>query len=149
MKCGEDGIELIKHYESFQAKPYTCPAGKATIGYGSTEYPDGTPVRLSDPAITEADACQFLADTLGQYEDAVSESVKVEITQSMFDACVSLTYNIGSGAFRLSTLVKKLNAGDVEGAGFEFKKWVHGGGRVLPGLVARREAEFQLFMEGV
>lgn len=147
MKTSQAGIGLIKRFEGFSGKPYRCPADIPTIGYGSTRYADGREVSMSDQPITEAQAVQLLADTLGRYEKGVTGLVTVPLTQSQFDALVSFAYNLGLGNLGNSTLLKKLNNRDYSGAADEFPRWVRGGGKILPGLVARREAERKLFLE--
>lgn len=146
MRTSNQGVELIKHYEGLRLKPYTCPAGIPTIGYGSTQYPDGRKVTLVDRPLTEDEADSLLASTLVPFETAVGRMVEVEITQRMFDALVSFSFNLGSAALRGSTLLKKLNQGDKAGAAGEFQKWVYAAGAVLPGLVKRRESERKLFL---
>lgn len=146
MKTSQAGLDLIKRFEGFKSAPYLCPAGKATIGFGSCAYADGRPVSLDDAPITQAQAQQLLADTLSKYEQAVSKAVKVPIGQHMFDALVSFAYNAGAANMASSTLVRKLNAGDINGAANEFDRWVYGGGVRLKGLTARRAAEKALFL---
>ena len=147
MKTMSDaGITLIKKFEGFRARPYACPAGVATCGYGSTFYADGAPVKLTDPMVSQADAELLLQNTLGQYEKAVNESVTQPLTQGQFDALVDFSYNCGSMAFKSSTLLKKINAGDMAGASIEFLRWTKANGVTLPGLVRRREAERLLFV---
>ena len=141
-------LSLIKSFEGFRARPYLCPAGVATCGYGSTFYADGSPVKITDPLISQADGEALLMETLGQYEAAVTKGVTVPLAQNQFDALVDFAYNCGSGNLRSSTLLKKINAGDMSGAALEFARWVKGGGVVLPGLVRRREAERLLFVSG-
>lgn len=145
MKSSEACIELIKEFEGFRSAPYLCPAGKATIGFGSTYNEDGSPVTMDDEPISEETAEDLLRVTLLQYEDAVNAMVKVEMTQGQFDALVDFAYNAGSKALRNSTLLKFLNGGNYAAAANEFDKWVNGGGRRLPGLVRRRAAERALF----
>jgi len=140
MKISEAGIALIKHYEGLQLRPYICPAGKATIGYGHTG-----PDVVFGITITEADADKLLREDLHFSERGVETYAHVPLTQGQFDALVSFAFNLGIGAMRDSTLLKKVNARDFEGAAAEFGKWVHGGGRVLPGLIKRRAAEVALF----
>lgn len=140
MKTSETGIDLIKHYEGLQLQPYICPAGKATLGYGHTG-----PDVVFGITITEADADKLLREDLHFAERGVETYARVPLTQGQFDALVSFTYNLGVGAMRDSTLLKKVNAKDFDGAAAEFGKWVHGGGRVLPGLIKRRAAEVALF----
>ncbi|MNQ87056.1 Lysozyme RrrD [compost metagenome] len=81
-----------------------------------------------------------------QYEKGVEQSVVVLFTQEQFDALVSFTYNLGINALKGSTLLRKLNSGDYEGAADEFLKWNKAGGKILSGLTRRREAERMLFL---
>jgi lysozyme len=149
MQTNQKGIELIARFEGLKLKPYSCPAGIPTIGYGSTFYPDGTLVKLTDAAITKAKADEILCHNLAQYEDAVSRAIKVKITSNQFSACVSLAYNIGAGNFQKSSVVKFINAGEMLMAAKSFLMWdkatVNGKLTVLPGLVTRRLAEKALF----
>jgi lysozyme len=147
MKTSQAGLGLIKQFEGLRLKPYLCSAGVATIGYGSTMYADGRKVTLKDAAITESQAIELLANTLGKYEKAVNDYVKVPLTQNEFDALVSFTYNLGAGNLLSSTLLKKLNAGDKAGAANQFEVWNKAGGKVLQGLVTRRAAEKALFLK--
>lgn len=146
MKTSQKCIQMIKQFEGFSAKPYLCPAGVPTIGYGSTRDTDGKPITMQHPPITEAQARALLAATLVTYEDAVNRYVKVPLNQNQFDALVDFAYNAGAKNLLTSTLLKKLNAGDYAGASKEFGKWVYGGTKKLNGLVKRREAERQLFI---
>jgi GH24 family phage-related lysozyme (muramidase) len=91
---------------------------------------------------------EIMRATLTTYEDAVKRYVSVNLTQGQFDALVDFAYNVGDQSLCTSTLLKKLNAGDYSGASAEFGKWVNGGGKKLPGLVRRREAERRLFLGG-
>ena len=146
MRTGLGGIELTKRFEGFRAEPYICPAGVPTIGYGATYYPGGRKVTMSDDAITEEEATQLLANMLGVYEEPVNDSVTSDINQNQFDALVSFAYNLGAGAFKSSTLLKKVNADPCDPSiAFEFSRWVKAGGRVLQGLVKRRDAETELY----
>lgn len=147
MKTGLNGLNLIKEKEGLRLKPYLCSAGVATIGYGSTMYADGRKVTLKDAAISEKQALELLANTLGKYEKAVNDYVKVPLTQNEFDALVSFTYNLGAGNLLSSTLLKKINAGDKAGAANQFDVWNKAGGKVLEGLVKRRAAEKALFLK--
>lgn len=146
MKASNACASLIKQFEGFRAKPYLCPAGIPTIGYGSTRYPNGKAVTLTDKAITEPEAVALLMANLGEYEGAVNRYVTIQLSQNKFDALVDFAYNAGAQNLRTSTLLKKLNAGDMLGAAGEFSKWVYGGGVKLQGLVKRREAERKLFL---
>ena len=145
MKTSPAGLAIIKKFEGFRSKPYLCPAGVATIGYGSTYYADGRPVKMTDAPITEAQAQELLQTTLAKYEDCVNGAVKMPINQNQFDALVSFTYNVGCSAFRNSTLLRQFNQGYTPQAAEQFARWNRGGGKVLPGLVARRAAERALF----
>lgn len=145
-KASNKCIELIKHFEGFSAKPYLCPAGVPTIGYGSTRDTDGKPISMQHPAITETQAKALLMATLTTYENAVNRYVKVPLNQNQFDALVDFAYNAGAKNLLSSTLLKKLNAGDYTGASNEFAKWVYAGSKKLNGLIRRRQAERDLFV---
>jgi lysozyme len=141
MKISETGIDLIKHYEGLQLQPYICPAGKATVGFGHTG-----PDVVFGMKITEADADKLLREDLHFAERGVETYAHAPLTQGQFDALVSFAFNLGIGALRDSTLMQKVNAKDFASAADEFGKWIHAGGKVLPGLVRRREAERALFV---
>lgn len=163
MKISNKGLDLIKAQEGYHAKQddgscraYRCPAGKWTCGWGCTEG--------VGPLThwTKAEATEALAREMGQHEANVIKHVKVPLLQGQFDALVSLCYNIGEDAFGKSTLLKHLNAGDHARAASHFADWKRakvygataklyrvrdGTSVVLPGLVTRRAAEAQLFLE--
>ena len=147
MRISEKGLNLIKKYEGFSSKPYMCPANVPTIGYGSTYYPNGTKVKISDDEISEEEATQIL-EYIAQkdFGSAVNKFVIVDLTQNQFDALVSFAYNIGRTAFENSTLLKLLNRGEYEAAAEQFEKWNKSGGRVLSGLTKRRFDEQKLFL---
>jgi lysozyme len=137
---------LCKEFEGFRAKPYLCPANVPTIGYGSTRYPDGRKVTLDDPPITRAEAeeilrwqlqREFLAGVLRACPSLVAHP-------QALNAIVDFAYNLGVGRLQTSTLRRRINQGDWEGAKEQLMRWVRGGGRVLPGLVRRRKAEAAL-----
>lgn len=145
MKTSQAGIDLIKLFEGFRAEPYLCPAGVATLGYGTTAG-----VTMDTPPVTEDEAEALLALDLRRFERAVSRLCPVPLTQGQFDALVSFSYNLGAGALQSSTLRRKLLRGDYEGAADEFPRWVYAGrARRLAGLVRRRAAERALFLGGV
>ncbi len=147
MKISPFGLAIIKYFEGFSAEPYLCSAGVATIGYGSTYYKDGTSVTLDDEPITEKDALALLELTVNdEYSITVDSGVLVEVNQQQFDAMVSLTYNIGSGAFLDSTLLEYCNMEDHQEAADEFLSWVYANGEVIQGLVNRREVERALYL---
>jgi lysozyme len=139
-------IDTIFRFEGFESQPYLCPAGIPTIGYGSTRYADGTKVTLNDEPITHDDAIELLYATITPFEDAIHKNVIAPINQNQFDALVSFVYNVGAGNFAKSTLLKKLNKADYQGAGDEFLRWNRAGGKVLNGLTKRRDAERALFL---
>jgi len=159
MQTSDKGLSLIKQSEGFRDKAYPDPAtgGKPyTIGYGTTAYPSGMPVKLGDK-VTEQQADIYLRNDVKKFEAEVSKAVKVKLTQGQFDALVSIVYNVGlgskskSGIIQLkdgspSTLLRKINAGDYAGAADEFMKWVSPGSSVEKGLRIRRAAERALFL---
>lgn len=139
-------LTLIREAEGFRAKPYLCPAGIPTIGYGNTRYPDGRAVTLDDEPITMVQADQLMRAALVPFEAAVNRYVLVSINQFQFDALVSFTYNVGPQALRKSTLLEVLNRGQYDLAAEQFGNWTLAGGRSLPGLVKRRATERALFL---
>ena len=145
MKIQSRGLQIIKEFESLKLKPYLCPAGIPTIGYGSTYYEDGTKVTLNDLPITEQRADDVLANISDKFSIQVSKLLKVELNQNQFDALVSFSFNIGIGNLTTSTILKRINEKDFENASLEFAKWNKSGGKVLNGLIKRREKESQLF----
>lgn len=144
MQLSSRGLALIKEFEGCRLTAYQDSVGVWTIGYGWTRPVDGKPIE-SGMTIDQATADRLLKTGLVGYENDVLNLVKVKLTQNQFDALVSFTYNLGAHALSTSTLLKKLNAGDYSGAADEFLRWDKAGGKVLPGLVKRREAEKQLF----
>lgn len=142
MKTSNSGINLIKKYEGCYLESYKCPAGKWTIGYGHTKNVKKGMI------ITKLQATEYLKDDLVTYEKAVNKYVKVPINQNQFDALISFAFNCGTGALKSSTLLKKLNNKDYEGAANEFKRWNKCNGKVLTGLTSRRSAEKDLFSKG-
>lgn len=135
------GLVGIAGYEGYSDEAYIpVPGDVPTIGYGSTEG-----VQMGD-TITPPKALERLMRDVGVAESAIGRCVKVPLYQHEYDAFASFAYNIGSEAFCSSTLVKKLNYGDYEGACQELKRWVYVDGRRVQGLVNRREAEYRLCM---
>lgn len=148
MQTSDKGIALIKGFEGCRLTAYPDPGtGGApwTIGYGWTYPVDGKPIKPG-MKIDQATADRLLKTGLVSYENDVLKLVKVKLTQNQFDALVSFAYNVGSRALSTSTLLKKLNAGDIKGAADEFLRWNKAGGKVLNGLTRRREAERALFL---
>ncbi|WP_409246581.1 lysozyme, partial [Acinetobacter baumannii] len=116
------GVNLISGFEGTRFTAYDDGVGIWTIGTGTTVYPNGVKVKKGD-ACTAEQAKTYFKHDLAKFEKTVNESVTVPLTQNQFDALVSLTYNIGSGAFKNSTLLKKLNKGDYQGAADQFLVW--------------------------
>lgn len=139
------GNELIKRFEGLRLSPYLCPAGVATIGFGSTYYEDGTAVTLHDSPITAERAEQLLTYTVNKiYAPAVAQLCPNADTIGRIEALVDFTYNLGVGRLRGSTLRKCILRGDWDRVPDELRKWNIGNGKVLKGLTIRREAEASL-----
>ena len=141
-----DDLKLIKRWEGFEPSPYHCPAGIITIGYGSIRTPSGDPILLTTPPIDEPTAALWLNWDCQFRRARIRELVLVPITPQMAAALLSFAYNLGMGALSSSTLLRKLNRGDYEGAAEQFSRWVYAGGRILPGLQYRRADEARLFL---
>jgi len=142
-RISDKGIALVKSFEGYSAKPYFCPAGKPTIGYGHYIQPDERFTTLTTDA-----AEKLLLSDLAIAEKFVNDNVKVPINQGQFDALVDFAFNLGVGALKNSTLFKRLNEGDYDRAADNFQKWVYAKNVKLPGLVRRRAAEWVLFTSG-
>jgi lysozyme len=141
MKTSARGIEMLKEHEGLRLTAYLCPANVWTIGWGHTRrvYPG--------QRITEEQAKKFLQDDVREAERCVRTNVTAPLTQSQFDALVSFVFNLGCGSLRRSSLLRHLNANEHYEAAKQLPRWVHGGGRKLPGLVRRRKAEKAMFLE--
>jgi len=146
----EISVELCKRFEGFRAKPYLCPAGVPTIGYGATYYFDGTKVTLEDPPVEEIVAEELLREMLGNIYmvGILRVSPKVIGNANILAALTDFAYNLGVPRYRASTLRKRIDIEDWERAATEIRRWNRGGGRILKGLVLRREAEAQLILRG-
>lgn len=139
MRTSQTGINLIKSFESLRLEAYRCPAGIWTIGYGHTAG-----VRRGD-RIDGQKAEQLLADDLRKFEDVVNRECP-SVNQNQFDALVSFTFNIGSGNFLKSTLLKCVKANSQNlNIRYEFSRWNKSNGTVLAGLIRRRKAEADLY----
>lgn len=137
--------ELCRKFEGLYLRPYLCPAGIPTIGYGATYYEDGAPVTLKDPVINKERAEQLLMWMIRtRYLPAVRDLCPTVTSPERLAALVDFAFNLGAGNLKASTLRRKINAGQWDDVPAELRKWVRGGGRVLPGLVKRREAEIAL-----
>ena len=144
----KEGVELVAHFEGFRARPYLCAAGVWTIGEGTTRYPTGRRVRGTDPDCTREQARAWLTWALEQSEKAVLRLTTPPLNDKQLAALASFVYNLGSGAFRASTLRRRINSGDFDDVPYQLSRWNKGGGRVLRGLVLRRDAEARLWLEG-
>ena len=143
-------LELIKQFEGCKLKAYKCPAGKWTIGYGSTFYMDGSPVKEGDK-ITQEDAEIMLQKIVDDFRSQVTRFVPGTLPSGAVDALTSFAFNCGTAALQKSTLLKRikenpLNLKEIEG---EFNKWVKGGGKILPGLVRRRAMEYRMYADAI
>ena len=136
--------QLIEQFEGLRLEPYADAVGVPTIGFGHT----GSDVSLGMDPITQEVADQLLQADLQRFEDGVNGFVSDETSQQQFDALVSFSYNLGLGALQGSTLLRYHLAGNYPAAAGEFGRWVHAGGRVLAGLVRRRQAEAMVYAQG-
>jgi len=150
MHISDKGLALVRAFESClepdghgRFRAYICPAGKLTIGWGHTN--DHGMHFNAGSAWTQAECDAELASDMKHFEAVVDRLVKVPLEQHQYDALVSFAYNCGEGALAGSTLLRKINAGDFEGAAREFQRWNRGGGVVLRGLVRRRASEALMF----
>lgn len=148
MKLDLNGYNLICEFEGLKLKPYLCSAKIPTIGYGNTYYPNGKRVTLLDDAITKEYAFEIFKTIADKFAKRVDEMVTSEITQNQFNALVSFAYNVGTGAFATSTLLKKVNnnPNDVTIKN-EFLKWVRANKKVIQGLVNRRNKEALIYFK--
>lgn len=152
MKISENGLKLIQEFESFVNAPYLDSARVWTIGYGSTYYPNGKPVTGRDKPITREYAETIQRNVIAtDFEPVINELLKKEIAsgfinQNMFDAIISLTYNIGVNGFKRSSVLRLLKQGDKQNAADAFLLWNKADGKVLKGLVNRRKKERELFL---
>jgi lysozyme len=142
----ELAASLCRQFEGFRSKPYLCPAGVPTIGYGSTYYSDGRKVTLNDALISQEDASALLMHELKHtYLPGVLRNCPILATdEKKCNAIVDFVYNLGIGRLQTSTLKRKINSQEWEAAKEQLMLWTKGGGKVLPGLLKRRQAECSL-----
>jgi lysozyme len=139
------GIPTIKKFEGLRLNAYKCPAGVWTIGFGSTFYENGSKVVEGDK-ITIDRADKLLIEIVQKFEISVRSLVKSKINDNQLGSLTSFAFNVGVGNFKKSTLLKKVNANPNDPTiRNEFMRWTRGGGKVLKGLVTRREAEADLY----
>ena len=141
MKISQNGLELIKHFEGCELEAYKCAAGVWTIGYGHIK------TAVEGMTISQSYADELLDGEIVEYEDYVNAAVTAPLSQDQFDALVSWTFNLGNGNLNASTMLKVLNRGEYEEVPAQMKRWNKAGGKVLEGLIRRREAEANLFEE--
>jgi lysozyme len=148
MKLNARGYDLIKQYEGYSDRPYLCPAGIPTIGFGNTYYPNGSKVKLTDKQITREYANEMLQFVADNFAKEVSKSIKSIISQNQLNALTSFAYNLGMTNFKNSTLLKKVNANPNDPTiKEEFLKWNKSNGKILQGLINRRRAESNLYFQ--
>ena len=157
MKVSPKACEVIRHHEGVRYKPYRCPAALWTIGVGHVLYPEQAkipmaermnfPLRPEDNRVwTKDEVDAILKADLARFEKGVATYCTVPLTQGMFDALVSFSFNVGLGTLQRSTLRSKLNRGDKLGAADELLKYCLGGGKILKGLQNRRIDERAMFL---
>lgn len=146
MNITQNCIDIIKDTEGLETEAYQDTGGIWTIGYGSTR-PDGEPV-VEGQTCTVEQAEKWLMDEINENcIPTIMQHVTVPLTQNQIDALADFIYNLGEPQFMGSTLLKKLNTGDYEGAAAQFKRWDKDDGVVQPGLVKRRKREVELFLK--
>ena len=139
MKISEDGLELIKKFEGCETTAYQDSVGVWTIGFGHTKgVEEGQTCSIED-------AESMLADEMDEYEGYINNMVKVELQQHEFDALVAWVYNLGPTNLGESTMLKVLNGGQFDRVPDEMNRWTRAGGKILEGLVRRRQAESLMF----
>ncbi len=146
MQINQAGLEIVKRFEGLRLKSYKCPADVWTIGYGTTTRA-GVGINVkSGMEITEAEAEAYLVKALDKFGAQITSKFTRTPTSNQYSAMLSLAYNIGAGAFKKSTCLKRFNAGDMEGAAEALTWFNKAGGKTLNGLVRRRAAERELFL---
>lgn len=139
-----NAIDLIKKYEGFRPQAYQDSIGVWTIGYGTTRI-NGQPVKAG-MTITQDHALQLVQQEVNKLWSQIEQITKVNLNDNQMNALVDFAYNLGFNALKNSTLMRLVNESKFAEAANQFPRWVYAGGKVLPGLVKRREAERQLFL---
>jgi len=139
LNISQEGLDLIKKFEGCELKAYQDSVGVWTIGYGHTKGVE------EGQEITQDEAEDMLASELDEYEGYIRDMVECDLEQCQFDALVAWVYNLGPTNLRSSTMLKRLNKKDFDDVPNQIKRWDKAGGKVLAGLVRRREAESLLF----
>lgn len=148
MNISHEGINLIKNFEGFRPLAYYCPAGLLTIGWGHTIQPTEKLNGIlldKNSKVSLQQAILLLQKDITNAEHVIFRNVKAPLIQGQFDALVSFVFNLGEKNFMRSTLLKKLNDGDYEGAANQFPRWVYVNKKALVGLMNRRAAEMRLW----
>ena len=147
MNISKKGIEFIIVFEGVRNKPYLDVIGKCTIGYGTTIYPNGVKVSMTDKPITLDQAKEYLNHDLQKFVEGVISLIgNTKLNQNQFDALVSFAYNCGLGNLKTSTLLKLVKAMPTSEAIFnQFLRWNKAGGKEISGLTRRRKAEAELY----
>lgn len=157
MKVSQKCVEMIKHHEGVRTKPYQCPALLWTVGVGHVIVPEHGRLKLEERknlpipdgwnrVVPMGEVDDILKKDLARFESGVSRLCPVSLTQGQFDALVSFSFNVGLGNLQRSTIRMKVNRGDMQGAAEAFLDWTKAGGKVLKGLVNRRNDERALFL---
>lgn len=157
MKVSQKCVEMIKHHEGVRTKPYQCPALLWTVGVGHVIVPEHGRLKLEERrnlpipdgwnrVVPMGEVDDILKKDLARFESGVSRLCPVSLTQGQFDALVSFSFNVGLGNLQRSTIRMKVNRGDMDGAAEAFLDWTKAGGKVLKGLVSRRNDERALFL---
>lgn len=147
MRTNDAGQAIIKQWESLRLEAYHCSAGVCTIGWGSTSYTNGDPIKMGDKISIET-AQELFEFHIKKAEDGVSGALMKPVSENEFSAMVSLCYNIGANAFKKSTLVKLLNSGeDKLAVADQFLVWNKANGKIQNGLIKRRHDERSLFLK--
>jgi lysozyme len=141
----KSGLELVKSFEGFSEKPYLCSGGVWTIGYGTTRMSDGTKITQFSPSCTRDEAEEWLLYNISFAEKRVMKYCKVPLNDNQISALTSFVYNVGSGAFKASTLRRRINESDFVDVPRQLARWNKAGGKIVKGLSRRREAESRLW----
>ena len=161
MKTSPEAIKMIKHHEGVRLKPYRCPAHLWTVGVGHVMYPEQAKLPVAERIQFQIDTKDFyirsmeqvdalLAQDLARFERGVARLCPAALgNQRIFDALVSFSFNVGLGNLQRSSIRMQTNRGEFEEAADGFLKWTKAAGRVLPGLVKRRNDERAMYLSGV
>jgi lysozyme len=145
MRVSDECVKMIMHHEGVRLKPYRCPANLWTVGVGHLIGDGKSLPQEWDRQFTMEEVNDILKKDLRRFERGVLRLCPMGLTQHRFDALVSFSFNVGLGSLQRSTVRRRHNRGDYEGAAEAFMMWTKGGGRVLRGLVIRRQDEVNLY----